>query len=334
MLTMKNTDLPAPQLRSNPPKEPSTNTASTGVYPQPFSGSSVAPAQGSDFLPLAPLLSQNPDATGITTACDLDTSSLLGFDTPDPSVIENILAPELDAYLAAIDGMELPGLEGSSVMTAAQPPVKNADLSIFGETTISVGPNSAQNSTNRGLNPTVDCHCLPDLVELLEQLGPQQVERVGVDIHLLCLRSAVCICNKTISCKTCTACFDNPILLATISQSLATIAEHVYHSCIHLRNHDFSSRNWGEREIRWGNYQTGDVLEGAIWLGRYRVESPRLGHTMVCEASAMHLADLQQMLELLRSRLGPSRVAVTQVSKAGDSASRICLAFHEVLRRK
>lgn len=289
-------------------------------------------ARGSDFLPPAPLPSQRHDATGNITACDMDTASLLTFDTPDPLALEDILVPELDVYFATTNGMELSGLDVSSAVIPSQPSVTGTDSSIAGGTTLSAGPDSTHISTNRGFDCTADCTCLPNLVELLEQLGLQEVGQVGVDIHLLCLRSAVCICNKTISCRTCTACFDNPILLAKISQSLATIAEHVYHSCVHLRDHKFPSRTWGEKEILWENCQTGGVLESAIWLGRYRVECPRLRNTMVCEASAMHLAELQQMLELLRSRLGPSRVAVTQVSKAGESASTFLIALHELSR--
>ncbi|PKY07674.1 hypothetical protein P168DRAFT_99664 [Aspergillus campestris IBT 28561] len=332
MLNMGHTNHPAPRLRSNSPKQPSTNTASTGVYPQPSGGGSVPPARGSDLLPPTPLSSQRPDATGNTTVCDMDTSSLLTFDTPDQLALEDFMVPELDVYLAATNGMELSGLDVSSGVIPSQPSVTDAGSSIAGGRAISAGPVSAHIPMNRGLNRTADCNCLPNLVELLERLGLLEVDQIGVDVHLLCLRSAVCICNKTISCRTCTACFDNPILLATISQSLATIAEHVYRSCVHLRDPKFPSRTWEEKEIIWGNYQTGDVLESAIWLGRYRVESPILRNTMVCEAGAMHLAELQQMLELLRGRLGPSRVAVTQVSRAGESTSTFLIALHELSR--
>ncbi|PLN80599.1 hypothetical protein BDW42DRAFT_201160 [Aspergillus taichungensis] len=325
-------DHAASHLQSHTPEEPSTNQPCASVYPASSGVEVLPPAPENTLLSPETLLPQTPDATGNPTVCDLDTSPLCNFDAPGPLGLEDIIVPQLDAYLAGTADMELSGTDAKSLMIPSQPPMTDASFLVAGGSDTSANPVSAHIPTLRGLNRTLDCDCLPKLVELLERLGVQQVDRTGVDTHLLCLRSAVCICNKTISCSTCTACFDNPILLATIAQNLATIAEHVYHSCIHLRNHQPPSQTFGEKDILWGNGRIGEDLENAIWLGRYRVESPKLRNTLVCDASSVHLAELNRMLESLKSRLLPNRVAVAHVSQAAESVSRICLALHELLR--
>lgn len=83
----------------------------------------------------------------------------------------------------------------------------------------------------------------------------------------------------------------------------------------------------------WDNDHTGDIVQSSIWLGQYQIDNVELQKKMLLEASLMHVTELKQMLELLNSRLGFSRVAVMQVSKVKEDTSRICLALHELLRR-
>ena len=108
----------------------------------------------------------------------------------------------------------------------------------------------------------------------------------------------------------CNVCASNALLIATIAQQLCQMANRV----AVLLNSDCDRPS----------------EEGAICFGRYRIESPKMGLQLVYNVVRLHLTDLQTLLETIKERIGPKRVACERLGFAEDEVVKVCWMIQQL----
>lgn len=287
-------------------------------------------------LQTRPSSAQQQDSLTYDTPFDIDTCMFMNLEGSEFFDLGDNLTPDKTSYLVdpALDSQFL---SSSSHLSTSDANFLTDPAHLSNGTTMPPRPAPTRTLSDGAAFPDKsgigehlsmglmrECNCLSNLVELLEKLGVQQVDSGGVDIQLLCLGSAVRTCQETISCGRCSTDSQNSILLATIAQSLVTIAEEIGRLCLGQPREVVPSR---AEPLGWENGSTGEVLDGAIWVGRYRIESSEKRFKLVQELGAMHLTELRQLLHLMKNKLASNRLALQQVAAAEETASRICLAI-------
>ncbi len=187
------------------------------------------------------------------------------------------------------------------------------------------------------------CQCVTMMLKMLENMGVQglgmdaQNTGAGLDVILSSLARGMNMIEQVLACGQCNACTENGILLATIAQQLGTTAasvttclpsqEHPYesHECTHWRqNRRFSTQGPRSSDVRTIDSSgsvldssnnddparsTSDLLEGAIFFGRYKVDSPEIRLQLVYHAFLLHISQLQEILVRIKDRVGSNRGA-------------------------
>ncbi|KAK0637388.1 hypothetical protein B0T17DRAFT_521563 [Bombardia bombarda] len=179
------------------------------------------------------------------------------------------------------------------------------------------------------------CKCLGSMVQLLEDMGLQRAcaEATGIDGFLMCLRSATYACSDVLACNQCRLCSENSMLLATVVQQMGDICcdmgdllaqEKVASSRRHSVSGSSSSNN-SSYNVSGSSHPSkdGSMLEGAIWFGRYSVETPKMRDSLVHNLIVLHLGDLRALLARLKNEIWKKRGAWKLVAEAEEKAERV-----------
>jgi hypothetical protein len=187
------------------------------------------------------------------------------------------------------------------------------------------------------------CQCVTMMVKTLENMGVQGLGTdardtgTGLDIVLMSLARGMHTIEQVLVCGQCNACTDNGMLLATIAQQLGTTAESVTtclpsqeqpyesHECQHWRQNrrlsakgprlsDVRAMDTGGPALGSSNNDdpacgTSDLLGGAIFLGRYEVDTPEIRLQLVYHALLLHTNQLRAILARIKDRVGSNRGA-------------------------
>lgn len=183
------------------------------------------------------------------------------------------------------------------------------------------------------------CKCLSTMAQLLEDVGVQgpgaSTEATGVDTLLMCLGRGTKTCSEVLACAHCNACADNAMLVATIAQQLGATAKNVASRLlVHQEGRD-RDVNGGPPWKSKTDQKRGvaEMLEGAIWFGRYRIELPEMRFRLVYNIVLLHLADLQTLLSHIKDRIGPKRGAWRLLTDAEDKAVKVCWMIQQLSKR-
>lgn len=171
-----------------------------------------------------------------------------------------------------------------------------------------------------------NCECVGALVQVLEHVGQSQMDSnaIGIDTHLMSLQQATQICGAVVSCSKCSTCPINPILLATIIRLLTSISDQLGSLCGLLHE----GQPLGDTAVMSA---ASDVDVGAIWVGRYKLEGPAMRTLIVQQVSYMHLAELRDLLQKLKQRVGTTRRVPQQVINAETKVRNICSALRDLI---
>lgn len=187
------------------------------------------------------------------------------------------------------------------------------------------------------------CQCVTMMLKILENMGVQglgtdaQDTGAGLDVILSSLARGMNMTEQVLACSQCNACTENGMLLATIAQQLGTTAASVTtclpsqehpnesHECTHWRqNRRFSTQGPRSSDVRMIDTSgsvpdssnnddparsTSDLLEGTIFFGRYKVDSPEIRLQLVYHALLLHISQLQEILVRIKDRVGSKRGA-------------------------
>lgn len=177
--------------------------------------------------------------------------------------------------------------------------------------------------------PGGGCQCLTSLAGILERLGRYRLgdkpkTASNLDCLLFCLGSGVSACNKALSCKTCDACEEHSILLATIAKQLAHVCNDLC-GCLLVHQHKVKAAAGSSETTSTststsppsppfpGDPGSGDpapesesetLVDGDISFGRYRIQGAEMRLRLIQNLMALHMTDLLALLEKLTQRIG------------------------------
>lgn len=180
------------------------------------------------------------------------------------------------------------------------------------------------------------CQCLTTLAAVLERLGRYRLGHKpktadNLDCLLFCLGSGVGACNKVLLCKTCDACKEHSILLATIAKQLAHVCNDL---CGCLMAHQHKARSAANAEgpstsaptsisvptpTVPGNHPRSEIAQqagteaeaeagvlgdGGISFGRYQIQGAEMRLRLIQNLMALHMTDLLALLDTLSQLIG------------------------------
>ncbi len=202
------------------------------------------------------------------------------------------------------------------------------------------------------------CQCVTTMLKMLESMGVQGLSTdalhtgAGLDVILSSLASGMNMIDQVLACGQCNASAENGMLLATIAQQLgATVAsvttclpsqEYPYESyeCTHWRqNRVFSTQRPQSLSVRNGSIfdssnnddparSTSAIHEGAIFFGRYKIDSPKIRLQLVYHALLLHISQLQEILVHIKDRVGSNRGAQKLLANTELEVRRLWDIFH------
>lgn len=206
--------------------------------------------------------------------------------------------------------------------------------------------------------PAGGCQCLTTLAAVLERLGRYRLgdkpkTATNLDCLLFCLGSGVSACNKVLSCKTCNACQEHSILLATIAKQLAHVCNDLC-GCMLVHQHKVrsSAANTdapsastattststsvpsptflpGDPTTSSGNPQqqqpdaeadAESLVDGEISFGRYQIQGVEMRLRLIQNLMALHMTDLLTLLDQLSQRIGQVDGATGMLTDARKTA--------------
>ena len=160
------------------------------------------------------------------------------------------------------------------------------------------------------------CQCQGTMVQLLEDIGEHGPDK-GVDSLLMSLGRGVRACEEVLACPNCEACYKNGMLFATVAQHLSAAANSVASK--------FSPVTGCKPD------PMSDVFEGAISLGCYTIEAPKVRFWLVYNTTLHHLAALRALLSRIDQRVRPTSGAGELLADAEDSISKSCCMVQQCL---
>jgi hypothetical protein len=196
------------------------------------------------------------------------------------------------------------------------------------------------------------------MLKMLESMGVQGLSTdalhtgAGLDVILSSLASGMNMIDQVLACGQCNASAENSMLLATIAQQLGATAasvteslpsqEHPYesHECTHWRqNRVFSTQRPQSSGVRnWSIFDssnnddparsTSGIHEGAIFFGRYKIDSPKIRLQLVYCALLLHISQLQEILVHIKDRVGSNRGAQNLLANTELEVRRLWDIFH------
>ncbi|KAL8705623.1 MAG: hypothetical protein Q9201_001260 [Fulgogasparrea decipioides] len=160
------------------------------------------------------------------------------------------------------------------------------------------------------------CQCQGTMVQLLEDMGEHGHDN-GVDSLLMYLGRGVKACEEVLMCPNCEACYKNGMLFATVAQHLSAAATSVASKLSPVAGCKPDRIN--------------DVFEGAISLGCYRIEMPKVRFWFVYNTALDHLAALRTLLSRIEKRARPKSGAGELLADAEDKIIKSCCVVQQCL---
>lgn len=233
---------------------------------------------------------------------------------------------------------------------------------------LSPGSSSAQSGEPPG-SPDAGstCHCVTTMLKILETMGAQGLGTdakdtgAGFDVMLSSLTRGMNLTEQVLACDQCNACAENGMLLATITQQLSSLAASVT-TLLPSQEHPFESQestHWGQNrrfstqgaqlsnvrstatsgslvESSNDDYtrMTSDLLEGKIFFGRYRVDSPEIRLRLTYYALLLHVDRLQEILGRIKERVGSNRGAWKLLVNTGLEVGKLRDIFRSKVSHK
>lgn len=152
------------------------------------------------------------------------------------------------------------------------------------------------------------CQCLKIMVQLLEDLGPQEAEG-GIDRSLKCLERGIVTVTATLDCTGCDICTNQGMLLLTVLQQLdVTIGLMV----------SAMSPNNGHR------VKLGPSIQWQISFGCYEVEDLGLKLWLVLALSMRHICDLEKLLKRIKTNMRLKPTFLRSVIDVEDHIRKAC----------
>ena len=233
-----------------------------------------------------------------------------------------------------------------------------ASTSSMSGLSLSPGSTSVQSGEPPGSSDAGSaCHCVTTMLKILETMGAQGLGTdakdtgAGFDVMLSSLTRGMNLTEQVLACDQCNACAENGMLLATITQQLSSTAASV---TTHLpsQEHPFESQEGTHRgqdrrfstqgaqlsNVRSSNddytRMTSDLLEGKIFFGRYRVDSPEIRLRLTYYALLLHVDRLQEILVRIKERVGSNRGAWKLVVNTGLEVGKLRDIFRSKISHK
>lgn len=160
------------------------------------------------------------------------------------------------------------------------------------------------------------CQCQGTMVLLLEDMGDHGPDK-GVDSLLMCLGQGIRACEEVLACTNCKTCYKNGMLFAAVAQHLSAAASSVASKL---------SPVTGCKPDR-----ISDVFEGAISLGCYRIEVPKVRFWLVYNTALHHLAGVRALLSRIEKRVRPESGAWELLADAEDKIIKSCCIVQQCL---
>ena len=154
------------------------------------------------------------------------------------------------------------------------------------------------------------------MVQLLEDIGEHGPEE-GVDSLLMCLGRGVRACEEVLACPNCEACYKNGMLFATVAQHLSAAASGVAGKL--------------SRVTSCKPDRIDDLFEGAISLGCYKIEGPKVRFWLVYNTALHHLADLRALLSRIDKRIRPKSGAAELLADAENKIIKSSCTIQQCL---
>lgn len=211
------------------------------------------------------------------------------------------------------------------------------------------------------------CHCVAVMLKILENMGAQGLGTdakdpgAGFDVILSSLARGMNLTEQVLACGQCNACAENGMLLATITQQLSnTVASAT--TCLPLEEHRYESQesmHWcqnrtlstpGPRSSDLSMIEssgsliepsnddptrmTSDLLEGKIFFGRYKVDSPEIRLQLMYYALLLHIGRLQGILVRIKDRVGSNRGAWKLLVHTGLEVKKLGEIFRSKVSHK
>ncbi|KAI8965517.1 hypothetical protein F5Y11DRAFT_293630 [Daldinia sp. FL1419] len=199
------------------------------------------------------------------------------------------------------------------------------------------------------------CQCVTVMLNILENIGVRglggdaQETGARLDDILSSLARGMKVMEQVLVCSRCNACAENGMLLATIAQQLGTTASSVT-ACLPSeenpceqhegtrwrRNRGVSthgsrssvSRTVNSNESMVNSSNDGqtsndsDLLEGAIFFGRYKIHSPDIRLQIMYHALLLHIGQLRDILTRLKDKVvlnsGARKILIHEEIKLGN----------------
>ncbi|KAI3320943.1 hypothetical protein HD806DRAFT_504056 [Xylariaceae sp. AK1471] len=182
-------------------------------------------------------------------------------------------------------------------------------------TPVSLGPVwAASTPSSDGRRYSAGCQCLHTMAQLLEDTGTLGSDK-GVDTLLMCIGCGIKAYGEALSCAKCNICAENGMLIAMVAQRLSAAATSVASKLCPAGNVNSSSNN---NHNRLNSGAPGEVFDGPIVFGGYRIEISTVRSSLVYNMTHQHLADLRTLLSRIKNRMGLKWGAVEMIADAED----------------
>ena len=211
------------------------------------------------------------------------------------------------------------------------------------------------------------CQCVATMLKILENMGAQELGTdakdpgAGFDVILSSLALGMDLTEQVLACSQCNACAENSMLLTTITQQLSrTVASAT--TCLPVQEclqESQESMHWrqnrrfstpGSRSSDLSTFEssgsliepsnddptrmTSDLLEGKIFFGRYKIDSPEIRLQLMYYALLLHIGRLQEILMRIKDRVGSNRGAWKLLVNAGLEVKKLGDIFHSKVSHK
>ncbi|KAM0809937.1 putative Zn2/Cys6 DNA-binding protein [Seiridium cardinale] len=157
-------------------------------------------------------------------------------------------------------------------------------------------------------SPSATCQCLKIMVQLLEDLGPQETE-AGVDRSLKCLGRGIAILANILDCTDCDACTNQGMLLLTVLRQLGVTVGVMVSTISPTNGHQV---------------KLGPSIEWQVSFGCYAVEDLDLKLWLVLALSLRHIYDLEKLLKRIKINMRLKPTFVGSVVDVEDHVRKAC----------
>jgi hypothetical protein len=176
---------------------------------------------------------------------------------------------------------------------------------------------ASTDSSSHARKYSAGCQCLHTMAQLLEDKGAHWSDK-GVDTLLMCVGCGIRAYEEALSCANCNICAENGMLLAMVAQCLSAAATGVASKLCPVGNSRLSG-------------VAGEVFDGPILFGCYRMEIPKVRSSLVYNTAQQHLADLRTLMSRIKDRMGLKWGAVEVIAEAEDVVVKSHFRVHQLL---